>query len=182
VRTLRSIRPRSGVSECQFQNPYPAVDLGTHTDRLSRWAQGIALLLVAAIGLQGVPLQSIIHNAQHAASHHMGAHHECTHPQGVCPMNPDGPCQCNHDNPTTTDGPVFEGCNSPASPAVQSTAQRLWVSDPGLQMPRRRSHLISLTPRRPSLSSQRTGDDVFHPPRHSADVRPAAPLQAPVSA
>jgi hypothetical protein len=180
---LRSIRPRFGVSECQFQNPCPAVDISTPTDRLSRWTQGLALLLVAVIGLQGVPLQTLIHSVQHAASHHKTAHHGCTHPQGVCPMNPDGPCQCNHDDTSpTTDGPVFEGCNIPTSAVLQTATRGLWIAVPGLQLPPRRSHLVPLIPRRSSLSSQRTGDDVFHPPRHSADVRPAAPLQAPVSA
>lgn len=60
---------------------------------------------MAVLGLQGMPLQSLIQSVQHGA-----AHHECSHPDGVCPMNPDGPCPCNHDSSSSSDTPTLKSC------------------------------------------------------------------------
>jgi hypothetical protein len=143
----------------------------------SQWTRALALLLLAALGLQAAPVQPLVQHLRHGATHQ-----HCSHPEGVCPMNPDGPCTCDHDAPPSTDGPVFEGCSSPHSSAIQLTTRLMLVFDHRLSLPAPRSQVIALVPRRPVLTSQRVGDDVFHPPRTQADERPVATQQASISA
>jgi hypothetical protein len=92
-------------------------------------------------------------------------------------MSPSGPCTCDHDAPPSTDGPVFEGCNSPHSSAVQLTTRLMLVFNHRPHLPRRRSQRLTLVPRRPVLSSQRVGDDVFHPPRVETGLQPVPTRQ-----
>lgn len=144
-------------------------------DWFSRWARGLALLLVAAVGLQGVPLQTLVQSAQHAT-----AHHQCDHPEGICPMNPDGPCTCDHGDTSSdaTDEPVFTSCNSHDSSVAPPPTRLMWVSDAGIQLPRPRPTSVDQRPRYSVLVSQRMGDDIFRPPRTAAERRPALTLQA----
>lgn len=133
----------------------------------------LSVLLALLVGLQGGPLQSIVQSAQHGA-----AHHECSHPDGVCPMNPDGPCTCNHDAPSSPDEPALQSCSDSGPIAVRSLALPKWVPTvgtpipaPGFDAPLRALHRLV-------LSSQRMGDDVFRPPPVQAAQRPAWTLQA----
>ncbi|MFP4228551.1 MAG: hypothetical protein ACLFTE_06965 [Salinivenus sp.] len=149
------------------------------TDRISSWARGLALLLVLSVGVQGVPLQAVVQSVQHAT-----AHHQCDHPEGVCPMNPDGPCTCDHGDTTSdsTDEPVFTSCNSHDSSVALTTTRLTWVAEPAPQLPRRHATTAAPRPRHSILVSQRVGDDIFRPPRTPAERRPVPTLQAPVLA
>ncbi|PSQ77993.1 MAG: hypothetical protein BRD35_02525 [Bacteroidetes bacterium QH_7_62_13] len=134
--------------------------------------RALALLLLAALGLQAVPLQPVVQHLQHGATHQ-----ECTHPKGVCPMNPDGPCECDHDTPSPANEPTLESCTEDSPTALRHLALSEWVSPPTVTVPAPRLVTHSPSPDRLLLSSQRTGDDVFRPPRVEAE-RPARTLQA----
>lgn len=140
--------------------------------------QGLVLLLVGLMGLQDLPLQSVVHTIRQAT-----AHHECSHPKGVCPMNPDGPCRCNHDaDAISTDGPALSACDGQQSTTATVLAAPKILPDPVAPLPRPRVESVTRNRARMSLSPQRTGDEVFHPPRKLADVRPSLTLRAPISA
>lgn len=134
----------------------------------SRWIRALALLLVAVLGLQGVPLQSIVQSVQHGA-----AHQACSHPDGVCPMTPEGPCSCNHDAPSSPDEPTVRNCSNSGPAAILSLALPKRVPNAEAPIPAPRSDRHVRTPHRLVLSSQRVGDDIFHPPRRPAEHRPA---------
>jgi hypothetical protein len=137
----------------------------------------LSILLALLVGLQGMPLQSLVQSVQHGA-----VHHECSHPDGVCPMNPDGPCQCNHDTPSSPDEPTLQSCSNSGPIAVLSLALPKWVPTVGTPIPAPDSDDPLRTPHRLVLSSQRVGDDVFRPPPVQAAQRPARTLQASGSA
>lgn len=143
----------------------------------SPWTRALALLLLAALGLQAAPVQPLVQHLLHESPHQ-----QCSHPQGVCPMNPDGPCQCNHDAPSSPDEPTLRSCGTSGPVAVLTVALPKWLPSTATPIPAPRSDRQARTPHRLVLVSQRRGDDVFHPPQSQADRRPARTRPARPSA
>lgn len=135
--------------------------------RLSRWGQVLALAVAVVVGGQGVPIQSIVQSLQHGT-----AHHQCDHPEGVCPMNPEGPCTCDHSSETPTNEPTLRSCGTGQADALLSTLTR-WLPLSRVQRPTPRLHVRSQAAVYTIRSSQRVGDEIFHPPRRWAARSPA---------
>lgn len=136
------------------------------SSQLSRWGRVLALALVVVVTGQGMPLQSIVHSLQHDA-----AHHQCDHSDGICPMNPNGPCTCDHSSDESTDGPALQSCSSSQASAVAATLSR-WIPWSRVQGPAPQMHVQSQAAVYTIRSSQRMGDEIFHPPRW-ASLSPA---------
>lgn len=133
--------------------------------RLSRLTQGLALVLIALMGLQGMPIQSLI---QHVSSEHI-----CEE-RGFCPRS-GGECQCNHHGPTTTSKSsdadasqlIFvQPCPTDHGHAVGPTAPAKWLvssQEWTLVSPTRNlgGHTYS------SRVSQPVIDDIYRPPWHA---------------
>jgi hypothetical protein len=139
--------------------------------------QMLCLLLALAVGMQGLPVHTIVKSLQGTDEHHA-----CAHAKGYCPMNPDGPCRCDRNSTETPDRPTFQSCGDTPATVVLAPLADKWrfPSAELLPVPQTRSRPYSLMSAR--LTSQRTGDDVFHPPRVQAHDRPGSTLQALPSA
>ncbi|MFB6248559.1 MAG: hypothetical protein ABEL97_08325 [Salinibacter sp.] len=141
----------------------------------SRGAQALSLLLVLVVGLQALPLRSVVHHVQRAATHHESAHHGCAHPKGVCPMNPGGPCECDHDHDRTPpDEPTLRSCSGPSTSGLPPAVSGKWVPVPSSRIPS--PSVIPTLPRAAPpdvLSPQRAGTDIFRPPRPQPPTRRA---------
>lgn len=138
----------------------------------SKWTGLLALCLGGILLVQAAPVKSVLQFVQHAEC-------QCAH-VGVCPRNPEGPCPCDHSSsadPTAatdapTDGrPIVQECDGPSSNAlgVMSTIKALFT--PTLERPAPFLRPTDSSSASEDLSSQRVGDDVFHPPRATAAVR-----------
>lgn len=130
--------------------------------RLSRGARLLAIILAVGVGLQGTPMQSLVHHINGPDTHQ-----ECAHANGFCPMNPDGPCECNHTETKSNqaDEPSLTTCNSGDSPVATVTTPRMWIGELADGMPAPAVKALVYRPQAPLLFSQRTGDEIFHPPR-----------------
>ena len=150
----------------------------------SRTTRILSVLLVLAVGVQTIPLRQLVHHVRQASTHHESAHHGCAHPKGYCPMNPDGPCRCAHDDvgETTPDEPTLRACTDGALDGVFSSVRGVWLLAPRVRPPSPRATVLARPHGASSLSPQRAGDDIFHPPRPRAPRRPGSTLQASVSA
>jgi len=137
----------------------------------SAWPQALVLVLVAVVGLQGMPLQALV-----------DAPTSCIcEERGFCPRDAEGDCGCEHHNHGTPnpgdsktheasppaqslpDGPVLQSCNTDAPDAVGPLSPIKWLvseARPGRVRPS--SFLSFGTPS--DLASQRMVDDIFHPP------------------
>jgi len=134
----------------------------------------LSLVLVCAIGLQGVPIQSVL---QHV--HTSAAHHQCNHPAGYCPMNPDGPCTCDHTSPDRPEEPTLRSCSGVPTDGLTATTVSKWIVDRVAHTIHPRERTTRRTPVVSLLSSQRCGDRIFHPPRLPAEDRSGRPLPVP---
>jgi hypothetical protein len=144
-----------------------------HTAFRSSWGQALSVLLVGLLALQGLPLQGVVQAVQSPSPHH-----ECTHPTGYCPMNPDGPCTCNHADTDAPDEPTVRACSGASTSGLAVAVVGTWVIDRVGQMLAPRERPMSRTPIVSFLSSQRVGDRIFHPPRLPAEDRSGRPLPA----
>ena len=167
----------SGTDRPASDDPLGPVTALSATSLRARGLQVLSVLLALVVGLQGLPLQSALH-----LLHDAPAHEECTHPKGVCPMNPGGPCECDHDRPSpdVPDEPTLRPCDGGASDGVFSSTPAVWRPVSADRMPLPRASSIPRPVAPSSLSSQRAGDDVFHPPRPRAADRPGATLPVPL--
>lgn len=149
------------------------------TDRLAYWVQALSLVLALAIGVQGVPLQALVQSVQSPSPHH-----ECSHARDYCPMNPNGPCQCNHTE-TGADGttePTFQACTGGGSTIISTAVWGKWLLEVGTGTPVPQKRPFTRRSTVSTLSPQRVGDDVFRPPRTEAEPWPVKTLQASRSA
>lgn len=135
--------------------------------------QVFSLLLILAVGMQGLPVHTVV---QHLQDTH--THHECSHAKGYCPMNPDGPCRCDHNPSEAPDKPTFRSCGNNTSSAVLRAASPKWRLPSSEKIPAPHAAPVVYLSSSATRSSQRTGDDVFHPPRTQAATRPGSTLQA----
>jgi hypothetical protein len=144
-----------------------------HTAFRSGWGQALSVLLVGLLALQGLPLQGVVQAVQSPSPHH-----ECTHPAGYCPMNPDGPCTCAHAAPDAPDEPTVRPCSPAPADGFSVAMVGKWILDRvGCTLtPHERP--VSRTPIVSFLSSQRVGARIFHPPRLLAEDRSGRPLPA----
>ena len=136
--------------------------------------QVLCLLLTLAVGLQGLPVHTLVQNLQGT-----DAHHACAHAEGYCPMNPDGPCRCEHNSTEVPDQPSFQSCGDTPATVVLAPLADKWRLPLTETLPVPQTHSRSYVSTPVLLTSQRTGDDVFHPPRDQAATRPGSTLQAP---
>ncbi len=130
------------------------------TPLVSRAARALTLCLVLIVGLQSLPLQSFVHGLQDTP-----AHEECAHPHDFCPMTASGECTCAHADASAPDEPTFRPCDGTEANASSSITAGKWLFVTASLLP---SPRVETTRRRPnvsSLTSQRTGADVFRPPR-----------------
>lgn len=88
-------------------------------------------------------------------------------------MNPDGPCTCNHADTDRPDEPTFEACSSAATSGLVAAVMGKWILDDTGQMTAPHEWVATQTPIVPVLSSQRSGDSIFHPPRTRLLEHPA---------
>ncbi len=135
--------------------------------------QLLSLLLILAVGVQGLPVHTFV---QHIQSPH--THHECSHSKGYCPTNPDGPCQCDHNSIDPPGEPTFQPCSDHSSTTALIASSPKWRPLSTEQIPVPHAHPLDYSSTPVTRSSQRMGDDVFHPPRAQAHVRPGSTLQA----
>lgn len=140
----------------------------------ARWGAWLALVLAGALMLGG-PMRGLVLVAGQTVGEKMCRHHAR---QEVCPRNPDGPCTCMHHDTQDqssesgeSKGPVFEACDGGGANALSPSLSPLgWTpvatSRLGPRIFKNRYAQVAH-----SLSPQRVGDDVFHPPRTTLDVR-----------
>lgn len=133
--------------------------------RLSRWTQGLALLLIALMSLQGMPI--------HSLTQHVPAEHVCEE-RGFCPRSGDE-CQCIHRGPTKTsnssdaDAPqlvLTQPCPVDHSNAVGPTAPAKWLVSSqewslAFNIRDLRRHTYSSRVSEPAIN------DVYRPPWHA---------------
>lgn len=130
--------------------------------RLSRFTRGLALLLVALMGLQGMPIQSLI---QHVPTEHI-----CEE-RGFCPRS-GGECQCIHhgsdatSNSSDADAPqlfLTQPCPVDHSNAVGPTAPAKWLVSSQEWSP---AFPVRDLPGHPYSSrvSESEIDDIYRPP------------------
>lgn len=132
---------------------------------LSKGAQALAILLAVAVGLQGIPLTTLVHHWDGPETHQ-----ECSHERGYCPTNPDGPCECRHTE-KTPDPPgehTLTTCNGGDVNHWRLGAQRMWMGNFSEETPAPTVQTVTYTSNPPHLPSQRKGDEIFRPPRVSA--------------
>lgn len=143
----------------------------------SRVARALSLCLVLVVGLQGLPLQSLVHGLQQTPTHE-----ECTHPHDFCPMTASGECTCAHADAKAPDEPTFRPCDGTETNAVSPVATGKWlfVTVSVLPSPRLQTH--TRPPKVAFLTSQRTGTDVFRPPRRPTHLRSGSTLPTALSA
>ena len=96
-------------------------------------------------------------------------------------MNPDGPCECDHSHSPSEapDEPTLRPCNGGANDGVVSSASGVWLPVSVTRIPLPRESALPRPVVSSSLSSQRTSDDVFRPPRPRTDDRSGVTLPAP---
>jgi len=137
----------------------------------------LSILLALVVGLQGLSLQAVVH-----AFHVAPQQQECTHPKGFCPMNPGGPCECDHNDASSEapNEPTLRPCDGGDSDGVFSPTPGVWLAASVDRIPLPRKSSVSRLVVPFSRSSQRMGDDVFRPPRFRA-VRPGSTLPVPLS-
>lgn len=88
-------------------------------------------------------------------------------------MNPDGPCTCNHADTEAPDEPTVRACSGASTSGLAVAVVGKWVIDRVGQMLAPRERTAAQTPVVPTLSSQRFGDSIFHPPRTRLLEHPA---------
>ncbi len=143
------------------------------------WHQVLVLVLALGVGLQGLPVESLLHA--------VGSSCVCAE-QGYCPRNPDGDCACSHHGHDGQDpaGPasspsgetegneqtaagdsdrlVLRSCDTTGPDARAGLAATKWFvprTERALRPPvveRERSATAE------AWAPQRMGDDIFHPP------------------
>ena len=141
----------------------------------SVWHQALALVLALGMGLQGVPVESLLHAVDSSCV--------CAE-QNYCPRNPDGDCACPHhghehgqeesttaaesatpsNTPADGDRVVLRSCDTTGPEARAGVAAVKWLL-PRVERTLRRS--VVETERVATdgeRASQRIGDDIFHPP------------------
>ena len=148
-----------------------------HARRLpSVWHQALVLVLALGMGLQGVPVESLLHAADSSCV--------CAE-QNYCPRNPDGDCACPHhghdrghggsasesENTTTSastpvdsDRLVLRSCDTTGPDARAGVAAAKWLVprvERPLSPPVVETERVAADGER---TSQRIGDDIFHPP------------------
>ena len=148
------------------------------------WRQALVLVLALGVGLQGVPVESLLHAVDSSCV--------CAE-QNYCPRNPDGDCACPHhgheghgsathesaghasssQNPADAssktpvpdgDRLVLRSCDTTGPEARAGVAAAKWLL-PRVERTLRRS--VVETERVATdgeRASQRIGDDIFHPP------------------
>jgi len=130
------------------------------------WYQGLVLVLVAVVGLQGMPIEALV-----------DAPTPCIYTErGFCPLEAEGSCGCDHHNhgehDTRTasdpvvpafDGPVLKSCNTDVPDGVGPLSPVKWLAS---TVPSRDlfASLFDPVALPPILISQRVVDDIFHPP------------------
>jgi len=148
------------------------------------WYQGAVLGLAVLVGMQGLPFQQLVEYV---------APTQCIcQTRGYCPHSRDGAESCDHHDhtaPGSTDaGPstdsvtstadstpsqvVLRSCDSDPFDAVAPLSPVKWVVMKGEEIgaPLFSFSLAVIYGQR---ASQRTGDDIFHPPRLKPVVSPA---------
>lgn len=134
----------------------------------------LSLVLVIALAGQGVPVQSLVQAIHQGPT----SHHECAHERGYCPMNPDGPCECEHTAPEAPDEPTLRPCHGPSPDGLTATPVGRWLLDRTVWPLAPRMRPVHRPPTAPILTSQHRGPDIFRPPRartapRSGSTRPA---------
>jgi hypothetical protein len=136
------------------------------------WHQALVLVLALGVGLQGVPVESLLHAVDSSCV--------CAE-QNYCPRNPDGDCACPHHShehghdedaassestaaPTEGDRLVLRSCDTAGPDARVGVATAKWL------VPRVERALSPPVVERTRAAAeeawapQRIGDDIFHPP------------------
>lgn len=107
-----------------------------------------------------MPIESLVHTLQHGT-----AHHQCEHPEGVCPMSPDGTCECAQDEASAFNEPVLTSCDGDQSNPIGTTTLSKWLPVVQIAVRPPQHRPPPQFPRHARLRSQRVGDTVFRPPR-----------------
>jgi hypothetical protein len=148
------------------------------------WRQALVLVLALGVGVQGVPVESLLHAVDSSCV--------CAE-QNYCPRNPDGDCACPHHGHEGHGSAIQESAGhvpSPSDPADASSktpapdGDRLVLRSCDMTGPEARAGVAAakwLLPRVERMlrqpvvetervatdgerASQRIGDDIFHPP------------------
>ncbi len=148
---------------------------GIYPFYLSPWARLLALGLAGTMLLQSGPVRVLVQSAGQTLAQKRCRHHT---EQMVCPRNPDGPCTCTHDDSEgagvdseSVTGATFEACNGGGAGALSPSISPLGWTPVGTNRPGPHVSENSYAPRYSSLSPQRVGNEIFHPPRTTPDVR-----------
>jgi hypothetical protein len=135
---------------------------------VAQWTRGVALLLVGAMLMQGVPFHALMgHDAEPCP---------CAQ-RGYCPHSPDGEtCTCEHHAhgseghaiadaaATHHDGASLQSCGEmqPDTPAVMVLLKAFLHPSDGLSLPAQAPEPQSIVT---ALATQRISTDIFHPPK-----------------
>ncbi len=139
---------------------------------IAQWMRGMAVLLVGAMLMQGLPLHALIgHEAAPclcaekgycAWNPGEGAHERCDHHQGHSPGHAAGHST---DEAPASHGPILQACGDmqPNAPAVMMSLKAFLPSFDRWAAPAGEPDLHAVVT---GLRSQRTVTDIFHPPKH----------------
>ena len=88
-------------------------------------------------------------------------------------MNPDGPCTCHHADTDVPDEPTLRACSGASTSGLAVAVVGKWVIDRVGETLAPHEWTTPQIPVVPVLSSQRSGDSIFHPPQTRLLERPA---------